>query len=109
MKKVNSLVTCAWVNSVKINLFSVRESLKIIQCFLVGHETLVLFVWSSNYLEDNVELVVCRERESMPLLSVRFVWRKWETGLSWEEWLSVKVSRGTLLHHTKELGEDATN
>lgn len=107
--QVDSLRRRAWIFFLEVNAIDWHKTFKVTVCLLVGDEGHVVVGWSSKHLENNSELVIFGDWETVSLDSSVSIWAKREARLSWEQRSAVHVRWSTLLHHAKKFAENATD
>ena len=89
MKKVDSLLSCSRVYSFEVYTLTLRESVQILVCLLISHETLIFFIWGTDDLENDGKLIILREWEPRAFLLDMLVRGQREARFSGEQWLSL--------------------
>lgn len=85
-----------------------RETLQVADGFSIGDVGDVVIIRCAKDVEDDSELVITSHRETVGLDPSVAIGAQREARFAWEQRLTVKVSWRALLHHTEQLGEDAT-
>lgn len=109
LEEVNAFISTSFVDLSNVLSLDSAKGVQILLCFLVCHETEVIFSWGTKHLENDCQLVLVGEREAVSLLGRLLVWGEREAGLAGEQRLSVKVGGSVLLHHSQKLSEYASD
>ena len=90
LQEVNCLMSCARELFSQVGFRYVFEALEVLDRLLVRDEAHLLSCWRSYYLEDTVQLVLCRKGKAAFDFYFLVRRRKREATLTWEQRLSVQ-------------------
>ena len=107
VQKINAFGASSWVLVLHVHSIIGGETLQVSNSLGICDVADIFIVWCSKNIKDHCKLVITSDRETIGLDTGMSIWGKWEARLTREEWLTVHVSRCTLLHHTEKLSEDA--
>jgi hypothetical protein len=68
VKEINGVFSSSWVLLGDVDSLAIWESAKILDGFGVSDKTLLFFSWSTDDLENDGKLIVCRVWEAIPFL-----------------------------------------
>ena len=67
VQEINRFLPSPGIHCIQVDSVRFGKSIQVLECFLIGHITLILLVRRSDHLENDSQLVVLREGETRTL------------------------------------------
>lgn len=103
VKEINGFLSGSRIDGAQVHFLSGWEGVQIVESLLIGDKRLVFLVWCADHLENDRELIISRDGESVSVFHglVIVIGAEREAGLAGEERSPIEVGWGALLHHTE--------